>query len=457
MDIYGQLFRSILWPTWESRVRRRPTLARHEYLERTQWRSLDELVAIQTGALRRLVRHAYAHVPFYRQRFRQADITEADIKSPEDLRKIPVLTREEARERASDRESVAYPFPTVRKNTGGTTGQPLLFGYDADSEYWRQAIKLRGYGWAGYHPGDRALYFWGSPNPPGFDFSKARAKVILDRFMRRETYVPCTVMTERELRHVVRVLKRNTPKVVVCYTQAGAELARFINRHGLRAWGTIPVLCGAERLFPADRAELERAFGPAVFETYGCREVMLIASECEAHEGLHVSMENILVEILVTEPDGRERPAREGETGEVVITDLHNLGMPFIRYKNGDLAVAGPADRCPCGRHLSRIAKVEGRAADLLKGADGTVISGVAFHVLFTGLADAARQFQVVQHRDRSITLRIVPGDGLNDVSLENIRRGCAQLLKEVPVRIETTPEIPLTKEGKRRTVIIEA
>ncbi|WP_394828730.1 phenylacetate--CoA ligase family protein [Pendulispora albinea] len=456
VDLYGQLFRSILWPTWESRIRRRPTMARYEFLERTQWRSLDELNAMQTGALRRLIRHAYTQVPLYRQRFREAGLTDADIQGPEDLHKIPVLTREDARERPSERESMTHPFPTIRKNTGGTTGQPLLFGYDADSEYWRQAIKLRGYGWAGYQPGDRALYFWGSPSKES-PFSKTRAKILLDRAMRREIHVPCTVMDERDMRHVVSLIQKSSPKVIVCYTQAGAELARFINERQLRTWGTIPVLCGAERLFPADRLALERAFGRAVFETYGCREVMLIASECEAHEGLHVSMENILVEILVTEPDGTQRPANEGETGEVVLTDLHNLGMPFIRYKNGDLATAGPKDRCPCGRNLTRIAKVEGRAADLLRGADGTFVSGLAFHILFTGLANAARQFQVVQHPDRSVTLRIVPGDGLNDGSLEDIRRGCAKLLKELPLKIEMAPEIPLTKEGKRRTVIVEA
>jgi len=456
MDLYGQLFRSILWPTWESRIRRRPTLARYEFLERTQWRSVDELHAVQTGALRRLVRHAHANVPYYRRRFDEVDLTGSDIRGPEDLHKIPILTREEARAHGKERESTAHPFPTIRKNTGGTTGQPLLFGYDADSEYWRQAIKLRGYGWAGYQPGDRALHFWGAASPP-FSLSKARAKVALDRLLRRETYIPCAVMSESGLRHVADLLRRSPPKVLVCYTQAGAELARFVNRHRLRTWRSIPVVCGAERLYPEDRAELERAFGPAVFETYGCREVMLMASECEAHEGLHVSMENVIVEIVVTEPDGRQRPAHEGETGEVLITDLHNLGMPFIRYQIGDLAVAGSQSRCPCGRHLTRIARVEGRATDLLHDADGSVISGIGFHVLFTGLAGAARQFQVVQHRDRSVTLRIVPGDGLNDVSLENIRRGCSELLKEVPVRIEMAPEIPLTKEGKRRTVIVEA
>src|SRR5581483_3500329 len=165
--------------------------------------------------------------------------------------------------------------------------------------------------------------------------------------------------------------------VLLCYTQAGADLARFINDRGLRDWDTIPVICGAERLYPVDREALVQAFGPAVFETYGCREVMLIGSECERHDGLHLSAENLIVEVIV---DGR--PARPGETGEVVITDLHNLGMPFIRYANGDLATAMDDSACACGRSLPRIGSIEGRVTETLRDAEGGRVSGLVFNVM---------------------------------------------------------------------------
>ncbi len=169
--------------------------------------------------------------------------------------------------------------------------------------------------------------------------TRTRAKIKLDHYLHRDIHIPCAIMTDAQLLHVVDVLTRTRPHVLVCYAQAGGELARFINRRNLRAWSTLPVICGAERLLPGDRADLEEAFGPTVFDTYGCREVMMIAAECEAHDGLHVSMENLVVEVVVTE-NGTQRPAREGETGEVVLTDLHNRAMPFIRYANGDTAIA---------------------------------------------------------------------------------------------------------------------
>ena len=91
-----------------------------------------------------------------------------------------------------------------------------------------------------------------------------------------------------------------------------------------------------------------------MFETYGCREFMLLGSECEIHDGFHESMENVIVEILVEEPDGSRRPALPGERGEIAVTDLHNLACPMIRYLMGDLAFARAPSRCPCGRTLLR-------------------------------------------------------------------------------------------------------
>jgi phenylacetate-CoA ligase len=454
MDLYTRLFRSVLLPAWEEGIRRRPTLTRLSYLERTQWRSLDELHALQMGALRRLLRHAYANVPYYRRRFDEAGLTDRDVKSVDDLLKLPVLTREEARANPKERESIRTPLPTIRKNTGGTTGQPLLFGYDVDSEYWRNAMKLRGYGWAGYRLGDRVLHFWGAPvaQTPPF---KTRAKIALDRLLKREKYIYCAAMSEDAMGAVVDAIVRDEPTAITCYTQAGAELARFVNRKNVRAWDTIPVICGAERLYPSDRKDLEKAFGPAVFETYGCRETMLIGAECEAHDGLHLSIENLVVEVLVT-ANGKVRPARDGEMGEVYLTDLHNFGMPFIRYRNGDLAIAGSEKRCSCGRTLPRITSVEGRTAEVIRDARGAAISGITFNVLFTGLAGAARQWQVVQHKDKSVTMRVVPGETLTDAALDEMRRSLAGYLHGLHVTIEKVDDIPATTAGKRRTVIVE-
>lgn len=454
MDVYGNLFRSVLWPTWEGSVKKRPTFPLLKFLEQTQWRSLDELAALQTGALRRLLRHAAQNVPLYRQRFQEAGVTADSIRDVDDLLKLPPLTRDDARRFVRERESMAPPFVEIKKNTGGTTAEPLLFGYDRGSEAWRQATKLRGYGWAGYHPGDVSVHFWGAPmsRVPN---AVVRAKIEVDRMIRREHYYACAVMNPENMMEVVRAIRRLRPRAFICYTQAGAELARFINKEGLRDWSNISVICGAEKLYPHDRVELEKAFGKCVFETYGCREFMLIGTECEHHDGLHMSMENLVVEVLVEE-NGKVRHAREGEEGELAVTDLHNYGMPFIRYITGDRVRLGTTARCACGRALPKIAGVDGRTAELLHDKDGNAVTGLVFNVLFTPLAAAVKRFQVVQHKDRSVTMKVIRGEDTTAQPLEEVRRMLADFLKGVPVTIEEVAELPTTASGKRRIVVVE-
>src|SRR5215831_4976785 len=215
MDLYGRLFRGLLHPAWESGIRRRPTLRHLRELKRSQWWSEDELHALQCRELERLVRHAYRHVPLYRARFEAAGLAEGDVRTPADLARLPILTRDEARDQARERESVVPPLPSLRKQTSGTTGQPLLFGYEPASEHFRQAVKLRAYEWAGYRPGDKALFFWGAPLPHAPPLT-TRAKIALDRRLKRERHVPCAVMTVERLREVVRAIERERPQVLVC-------------------------------------------------------------------------------------------------------------------------------------------------------------------------------------------------------------------------------------------------
>jgi phenylacetate-CoA ligase len=424
-------------------------------LDRTQWCSLDELCALQAGELRKLIAHAWRNVPHYRTRFEQAGLAPHDLKTLDDLRKLPLLTREQAVTEQAARQSLVPPLPSIAKSTSGTTGSPLTFAYDRGSEYWRQAIKLRGYGWAGYGLGDRSLHFWGSPpsEPPPL---AAKLKVSVDRAIRREHFADCTDRSDAALREVVREIRALRPSVIVCYAQAGVALARHVNENKSRDWDDIPVITAAEGLFPTDRATIAEAFGKGIFETYGSREVMLMAAECEAHQGLHVSMENILLELVVRDANGT-RPARAGELGEVVVTDLHNFGAPFIRYLNGDSAVARAPERCACGRALSRLERVEGRTTDTLRDGAGRPVSGLFFGVLFAGLADRVREFQVVQRRDRAIDVNMVPTSSADDSLLELVRRHCRRFIPGVVLRAQLVPELNLDPSGKRRVVKVES
>ena len=462
MDLYRSLFARVLYPVWESGLRRRPTLQRLRYLEQTQWRPGAELEAIQAGALRRLLTHAYANVPHYRRMFEERGLTPHDIAGAADLGKLPILGREQARDTVEARTSTAGAVVEIRKSTSGTMGRPLVFGYEKSSEHWRHAMKMRGYGWAGYHLGQRSLHFWGAGPPAGnakptLKSRMTKLKVQGDRALRREHYMDCGRRGERELDEVVGAIRRERPEVLVCYSQAVADLARHVVTRKLRAWDTIPVICGAERLYPADRVVVEEAFGPAVFETYGCREVMLMATECEAHAGLHTSMETLVVEVVVREEgNGTSRPARPGELGEVVVTDLTNHAMPFIRYANGDLAVPAEPGACACGRAHPRLASIEGRVTETLIDGSGARVNGLVFNVVIAHVAHAIRQFQVVQHKDRSVTLRVAP-TATYDAHVEAVlRQTWERYLAGVKVALELVDDIPTSASGKRQVVVVE-
>jgi phenylacetate-CoA ligase len=300
----------------------------------------------------------------------------------------------------------------------------------------------------------RAMHYWGFA-PPSSSWVK-RTKVALDRRLKRDLYIDCTPRGEEALAHAVASVEAFSPQVMVAYSAGAAALARFVNDNGLRRWDPFPVIVGAERLWPHDREAIECAFGPA-FETYGCREVMMIAGECEAHAGMHASMETMIVEIVVREPDGSVRPARPGETGEVAVTDLHNLACPMVRYLTGDLAVAHARTTCACGRTLWKLGPVEGRVTDTLRDGRGNPVGGLVFNILFATLDQVARQFQVVQRLDGSIVMKLVPVNaGLPAPAELAIRAFADRYLPGAPFGIELVDEIPLTAAGKRRVVTVE-
>ena len=448
MDVYGGLYRKVLMPSWE-RLRGRRLFETLDFLERSQWEPRKTVEAFQLMELRRLLVHAQNHIPYYQKLFAKHGFDPYRIESVRDIECLPPLTKEIVREHRHELVDKRTAKTHIHKATGGSSGQPFEFEYDRGSEVFRQAMKWRTYGWAGYRPGTRALHYWGMPVPlAGLNGWKIR----LDRALRRELYVDCIAQDEASLLRAVDAVRRFRPKVIVGFTLAVARLAKFIVDRRLRDWDDIAVIGGAEPLFEADRAVIKQAFGPHVFDAYGARETMLMASECELHDGLHTMDEGQLIEVVV---DGRR--ARPGEVGEILVTDLHNFGMPLIRYRNGDLAEVREDGPCPCGRGLGKsIARVVGRRTAQLRDAHGEPVSGLLVPALIALFRHHVEEYQVVQKASGEVVIRVVPGPHYDANAMGEVVRRATPYFGGLPVRVELASRLERGPGGKHHVVIVE-
>ena len=447
--LYETAFRRVLFPAYETGLRRRRTLAYLDDYQRDQWLNPEQVAMLQWERLQRLLEHCYREVPYYRQRWRELGIQPDDIRNLQDYARLPVLTKADIRENFKDLQASSWSGRLLFKRTGGSTGEPLELGYTRESYDRRIAVMWRGYGWAGSRPGRRTMYLWaGAVGTPG------RAHQLKDNiynavFARR--VLNSFEMTESNLASYADAIDQYRPSILVGYVNPLAQLAQWIVETGRKVHRPDAVIGAAEALHPHQRETIRQAFGSPVFNTYGCREFMLIASECAHHHGLHVNADHLVVELL----DGDGQPAAHGP-GEVAITDLSNYGMPFIRYVNGDLATASSASSCPCGRGLPLLERVDGRVLDAIRTPDGRILPGEFFPHMLKDVPGLSR-FQLVQRQLDRLELSIVRSGEFNDDSLAYIQRETAKVLGDsVVLDYRFVDDIPLTRSGKRRVTLSE-
>jgi phenylacetate-CoA ligase len=407
----------------------------------------DELGRLQLESLRRLLTYARENCPYYQTLWHERGLDPNSLLTVEDFSRWPVIDRQAIQENRQEMRSRRVGVILLQKATGGSSGVPLQFDLTPESNDRRMAAWHRGYAWAGAAPGTRQLYLWGVAVG---DRSRRMAwKDRLYNSLYRRLVLNSFELAERTLSDYVAKLNRYRPDVIVAYTNPLYAFAQMLQERRIAPHSPKAIVVGAEKLHDFQRAVIEEVFRSPVFETYGSREFMLIGAECDRHEGLHLTSENLFVEVV--DDDGTPTPA--GREGNVVITDLHNYGMPFIRYANGDRAVAG-FETCSCGRGLPLLKKVVGRQLDILVTPDGRRIPGEFFPHLVKDFA-AIRQFQVVQEAEDRVCLRVVLKRQWAIGECERLTREISRVLgPNVDFQIAPVEQIPLTKAGKLRVVV---
>jgi len=447
--MYQGLLRNVLQPVHESLIKRRNVRRYQRLLRSSEWWPPAQLRAFQHRELSALLQHAYHHTPFWRERFRRLRLSPESIRTLSDLKRLPPLEKKDIREHRDSMVAGHQRNTLWAKSTGGSTGEPVHFYYTADSYDWRCAATRRGYGWAGAADGAPTIHIWGVTLHGHSRLSSA--KEALHRRVLRRTLFNAFEFDDRAMERCVRAINRQKPVALVGYTSPLVALARFVNDGRRLTHYPKAVISAAETLFDYQRQEIESAFRCRVFNTYGSREFMLIAAECGSGSGLHISAENLILEVV--REDGT--PAEPGEAGEILITDLHNFGMPFVRYRIGDVGIAA-GEPCRCGRGLPLLQNVLGRSLDMIRTATGKALPGEFFpHVMKD--FPWVDTFQVVQDSASSVRIRMVCNGDRTAESFDELDRLIAAALGDgIAVRYEFVADIPLTRTGKRRVTISE-
>jgi phenylacetate-CoA ligase len=420
-------------------LRGRKYSKRLAFLSKSQWWSPEELREFQWRQLKILLKLALDSVPFYKHKY--AGIRFEDIRSWDDFRRLPILTRQEVQQHLQELRSTSYTGKSKMHSTGGSSGQPVRFFQSFESYDWRTAATARVYGWSGLSPSESSLHLWGAP--VGTPILSARLKINIHNWARNQKIIPTFLQSESVWREIYAYALKRKPKYLLGYVSSLLSFARFIETFSLHVPRFVSIVAAAETLSERQRAYLENIFGAQVFNTYGCREFMSIGGECERHEGLHLNVENLVVETAGGGPGG---------PFPILVSDLHNYATVFLRYAIGDLGNLN-SRRCTCGRGLPMLDKVVGRQTEVLRLSDGREVSAVFFPHTLKEVPEIL-EYQVVQLSLSHIVLKVVTLHGLSDGGRALIEREFKKVLGDTGFSIEVVKEIEKSRSGKNRLFV---
>ncbi len=444
MSLYTKLVANIIFPLHE-RLKKHDTVHIRKELEKTQWLSTQELKTLQIESLKSFLIDVEQHVPYYQQLFKRLKFNPKNITSLDALQQLPLtakpLIREQCEQLKAD-DAVGL----AKFNTGGSSGEPLIFYIGNKRVSHDVAAKWRATRWWGVDIGDPEAVIWGSPiELSGQD----KIKLIRDKLLRTHL-IPAFEMSPVKIDGFIQQIKALKPKMLFGYPSALAHIATHAEKTGqvLNDLGIKVAFVTSERLYDYQRAKIEQIFACPVANGYGGRDAGFIAHQCP--EGnMHITAEDIIVEII----DNNGNPLPNGQSGEIVVTHLATRDFPFIRYRTGDVGVLSD-ETCHCGRGLPLLKEIQGRTTDFIIAQDGTVLHGLALIYVLRDL-EGVESFKITQHNIDETTVQIVKNPQYNQESDAKIQSEFKQRLgQDVQINVEYVSEIAKEKSGKFRYVI---
>ncbi len=432
-----------------------PLLAFHEgsshpeYLEeyeKTQFMTKEKIAERQLFLLKNLLIHAYKNCPFYTERFDTFDFNPYQLNALSDIKKLPVLTKQDIQQNLENIIASNYSMEQLSLNqTGGSTGSPLKFYVDLERLQSRKASTYRHDRWTGWDIGVKTAVLWGHQR----DFLPQQnwKNKIRDDYYERKLFLDTSNISADKMKSFVSQLIHFQPEIYLAYANSVYLYARYLKENNITDYNRPhAIITSAEVLTPVQRTLIEEVFECKVFNRYGCRETSIIASECSAHNGMHISSETLFLEFQNNGED-----IATGETGKIIISDLLNYGMPLIRYQIEDAGTPLDGD-CLCGRTLPRMDITGGRITDFLVTSERKVISGASMTIYFIAVIDGIAQAQIIQNSLDNLTLNIVKSLHFSDKTEIEIKEKIAQYFGvSMKYTIEYKDQIKSTASGKYR------
>jgi phenylacetate-CoA ligase len=465
---------NVAFPAVNYVLNRKDILGRARKLRVTERLSQEALRQLQLQKLSAVLRHACKWSPFYTRRFKEIGLAPGDIRTLEDLRRIPPLVREDLIENgvemvdlryrhsvlAADRAFHAPGSPIsfgrfrrhklIRNSSSGSTGTPTVFYEDGSSTALNWVHELRLKYWFGLAPGakEARMSAISAEYVPERKFPPAR------EWLWNQAVLPGYFLSDREYELSLRKIRKFKPRILWGPTPALTGLAQYVRRAHADILPGRPdlVISRAAPLYEHEAKLLTEVFGCPVTNVYGSREVGHVAMVCP-NGSMHVNQENYIVEIA-----GAGAGHQGAGPGQILITPLYDSPMPFLRYQIGDLAELGESD-CPCGRSLVTLKKILGRIGDVFQAKDGHLIEPNFWCIAFEGgrASRDVEKYQVVYRRDDLIHIRIVPRNGYSAETEAELGHFLAQHLPStIQFEFECVSDIKPQPSGKYLFVVNE-
>lgn len=447
MGLYTSFVSSVLFPLQE-RLKRHDTVAVRSQMEELQWWPPEKIADLQLARLKAFLVDVSRHVPYYKQAFNECGFDASGLRRVEELQALPFLTKGIIR---ANTETLKHGNARglARFNTGGSSGEPLIFYIGNKRVTHDVAAKWRATRWWGVDIGDPEIVVWGSPIELG---KQDMVKLWRDKLMRTQL-LPAFEMSESKLDEFIATIRSVKPRMLFGYPSALTLIARHAQKRKLTMdqFGIKVAFVTSERLYDDQRESISEVFGCKVANGYGGRDAGFIAHECPSGS-MHITSDDIVVEVIGE--DGSVQPA--GVAGEIVVTHLSTNDFPFIRYRTGDIGLLGE-NRCACGRGLPVLRDIQGRSTDFVVASDGTVMHGLALIYILRDLA-GVKSFKVIQESKTLTRVLLVVDVAFPASALSEIRHGFQQRLGlDVVVDVKIVDAIPAEKSGKFRYIVSHA